>query len=63
MRGLTGCSPTATGPGAIDVASARRRSTLLPKLVLVLLTVMIVRDIVVRCWSAGPRSGVTTRAR
>ena len=62
MRGLSGRSAT-TCPGAIDAAPARHRGTLLPKLVLLLLTVMIVRDVVVRCWSGAPRSDFTARAR
>ena len=61
MRGLTTGTSTARHDGVL----ARRRRTLLPKLVLLLLTVMIVRDIVVRRWSAGPsaRAEVTTRLR
>jgi hypothetical protein len=65
MRGLNARSATASGDGVPSGVPARRRGTLLPKLVLLLLIVMIVRDIVVRRWSGGPapRADVTRPTR
>jgi hypothetical protein len=46
MRGLT--------PRASQDTTARRRRTLVPTLVLIMLAIMIVRDIVIRRWTGTP---------
>jgi hypothetical protein len=54
MRGLTGDSKATSRAGVLDTAPAHRRGRLVATIVLIMLAIMIVRDIVVRRWTASP---------
>jgi hypothetical protein len=54
MRGVTAGGEPGARATAPDLARDRRHGTLVATIVLIMLTIMIVRDIVVRRWTTSP---------
>ena len=61
---MSAIRPRTGQPRARRLSDSRARGTIVTTIVLVLLSIMIVRDILVRRWGSGPdpRSDVTQRS-